>query len=91
MPWWMENHAPTPRRALHGVCLAVGLEGAGQIGFDLVAHVAAILFAELDADAGGAVALRTLGGDPDDLAGNRQFFSFSSISVSSMNTSSPSA
>src|ERR1700730_5470615 len=46
--------------------------GTGQIVLDLVAGLATVLFGELHADAGRALALRTLGGDPDHAAGDRQ-------------------
>ena len=58
--------------ALHGVRGFVAGERAGEVVLDLVARLAAILVAELHADAGRALALRTLGRHPDDAARHRQ-------------------
>src|SRR5690606_6963342 len=58
---------------LHRLGGLVGLEGAGQQGFDLALHgLGRGRVGELHADAGSAVALGTGGGDPDHLAGHRQ-------------------
>ena len=55
------------------VCVGfVAAERAGQVALDLPLGVAAILLAELHADAGGALALRALRRHPDHAPGDRQ-------------------
>ena len=54
----------------------VSAERTGQIVLDFLLGVAAILIAELNADAGGSFALRPLGSHPDHAPGNRQLFFF---------------
>src|SRR5579863_9278436 len=67
MPEWGRM---TPRS--HGVSGLVPAESAGQIIFDFLLSVAAILVAELHADACGALALGALGRHPDDPSGHRE-------------------
>src|SRR5689334_13467407 len=50
----------------------IARQGAGQIILDLLLRLSTILFAELHADAGGALALRTLRSYPDDATRHRQ-------------------
>ena len=57
---------------LHRMRGLVAGEGAGQIGLDLLLRLPVVLLAELHADAGGALALRALGGHPDHPARHRQ-------------------
>jgi hypothetical protein len=45
-----------------------------EIVLDFLLSVAAVLIAELHADAGGTLALRALGGHPDHAAGDGKFF-----------------
>ena len=52
----------------------VSAERAGEIVFDFLLGVAAILVAELNADARGSFALRPFGGHPNHAPGDRQFF-----------------
>src|SRR4030095_646240 len=63
---------PAGTRRLHGMRGLVPAERAGEIGLDLPLCVAAILLAELYADARGALALRTLGSHPDYASRDRQ-------------------
>ena len=51
-------------------------EGPGQIILDLLLGIAAVLIAELHADAGRALALRALWRHPNDPPRNRQLFLF---------------
>mgnify|MGYP001593274239 CR=1 FL=1 len=44
-----------------------------QDGLDFIARYARVFLVELDADAGCATALSTLGGDPDDVASDWNF------------------
>jgi hypothetical protein len=60
------------RRVLHGMRGLVPAECAGKIVFDFLLGVAAVLIAELNADAGGSFTLRALGSHPDHAPGNRQ-------------------
>src|ERR1700719_3672985 len=55
-----------PNGALHGVGGLVPAQCTSEIILDFLLSVAAVLIAELHADAGGALALRPLGGHPDD-------------------------
>jgi len=59
---------------LHRVRGLVAAQCTGEIIFDFLLGVAAVLIAELHADAGGALALRALGGHPDDAAGDGKLF-----------------
>jgi hypothetical protein len=59
-------------RASHGMCGLVSAKSAGEIVFNFLLSVAAVLIAELHADAGGALALRSLGRHPDHPPGDRQ-------------------
>jgi len=52
----------------------VPAERAGEIVLDFLLCVAAILIAELNADAGGSFPLRTFGSHPDHAPGDRQLF-----------------
>ena len=52
----------------------VSAESTGEIVLDFLLCVAAILVAELNADAGGSFALRPLGSHPDHAPGNRELF-----------------
>jgi hypothetical protein len=61
---------------LHRMRGLVAAEGAGEIIFDFLLGVAAVLIAELHADAGGTLSLRPLGGHPDHPAGDRKFLLF---------------
>ncbi len=61
------------RPELHRVRGLIARERAGQVILDLVARLAPVLVGELHADAGGALALCTLGSDPDHAPGDRQF------------------
>lgn len=56
---------------LHRVRRFIPAQRARQVTLDLALRVAAVLFAELHADAGGAFALRAFRGHPDDAAGDR--------------------
>src|ERR1700730_9163473 len=51
-------------------------ESPGQIILDLLLGIAAVLIAELHADAGRALALRALGRHPNDPSCDRQLFLF---------------
>jgi hypothetical protein len=51
---------------------SVAAESARQVVLDFLLRVAAVLVAELHADAGRTLALRALRRHPDDPAGNRQ-------------------
>ncbi len=61
---------------LHGVRGFVAAEGAREIILDFLLGIAAVLIAELHADAGGPLALGPLGSHPDHPAGDRQFLLF---------------
>jgi hypothetical protein len=50
----------------------ISTERTGEIVFDFLLRVAAVLIAELHADAGGSFALRALGRHPYYAAGHRQ-------------------
>src|SRR5580700_6558607 len=52
----------------------VPAESAGQLILDLLLRVAAVLVAELNADARGALTLRALRGHPDHAARDRELF-----------------
>ena len=54
----------------------VSAESTGEVVFDFLLCVAAILVAELNANAGGSFALRALGSHPDHAPGYRQLFFF---------------
>jgi hypothetical protein len=60
----------------HRVRGLVAAQCTGEIILDFLLGVTAVLIAELHADAGGALALRTLGGHPDHPTGDRQFLFF---------------
>ena len=59
---------------LHRMRGLVAAQCAGQIVLDFLLGVAAVLIAELHADACGALALCALGGHPDDAAGDGKLF-----------------
>jgi len=58
----------------HGVRGFIAAQCAGQIVLDLLLRVAAVLIAELYADARGTLALRAFRRHPDDAAGDGQLF-----------------
>ena len=59
------------RRSSHRVGGLVAAQGAGEIGLDLLLRRAAVLLAELHADARRTLALRALGRQPDDASRDR--------------------
>jgi hypothetical protein len=61
-------------QASHGMRGLVSAKGAGEIVFNFLLGVAAILIAELHADAGGPLALRALWRHPNHASGDRQLF-----------------
>jgi hypothetical protein len=61
-------------RASHGMCGLVSAKSAGEIVFNFLLRVAAILIAELNADAGSSLALRALWSHPNHPPGDRQLF-----------------
>src|ERR1700729_146590 len=63
-----------PSLNLHGMRGLVAAKGAGEIVFNFLLRVAAILIAELNADAGGSLALRALWRHPNHAPGDRQLF-----------------
>src|ERR1700674_4771423 len=58
------------------MCGLIAPDGPGQIILDLLLGIAAVLIAELHADAGRTLALRALGRHPNDPSGDRQLFLF---------------
>lgn len=61
-------------RLSHRVCGLVPGQGAGQVILDAFLGLAAVLVAELHADAGGALALCALGRHPDHPTRDRELF-----------------